>query len=96
MAALAYLLPPVSGLIAYFKSDSARGRFHGLQSVLFGLLWPASLYLCSAITPGATQAAFVAGVVVWILLLAATAVGRDPRVPGTGALLGRWTAESPR
>ncbi|MDQ4095438.1 MAG: hypothetical protein M3174_04430 [Actinomycetota bacterium] len=96
MAALAYLFPPVSGLIAYFKSTGARGRFHGLQSVLFGLLWPGSLYACSAITPGATQVAFVVGGVIWLLLLVATAFGADPRVPGTGGLLSRLAADAPR
>ena len=96
MVALAYLVPPISGLIAYFKSRTARGRFHGLQSVLFGLLWPASLYGFSALSPGATQVAFVAGAIVWVLLLGVTAFGADPRVPGTGSLLERWTAEAPR
>lgn len=96
MAALAYLFPPISGLVAYFKSASARGRFHGLQSALFGLLWPASLFVCSAITPGAAQAAFVVGAGLWLLLLLVTALGRDPAVPGTAGLLRRWTAEPPR
>lgn len=96
MAALAYLLPPLTGLIAYFKSSSSRGRFHGLQSVMFGLAWPAVLYLCSAWTPGATQVAFFAGAAVWLLLLVITAFGADPRVPGTGGLLRRLSAEAPR
>ena len=96
MAALAYLLPPLSGLVAYFKSSTPRGRFHGLQSALFGLLWPVFLYLCSAWTPGATQVAFFAGLGLWLLLFAVTLFGLDPRLPGTGGLLRRWAAEAPR
>ncbi|MDQ4143567.1 MAG: hypothetical protein M3198_07465 [Actinomycetota bacterium] len=96
MAALAYLFPPLSGLVAYFKSRSSRGRFHGLQSALFGLLWPASLYACSEITPGATQIAFFTGAAIWVLLLVITAVGRDPVVPGTRPLLERLAADAPR
>ena len=95
MAALAYLFPPLSGLIAYFKAATERGRFHGLQSSLFGLLWPLSLYAASAVTPGATQVAFFVGLTVWLLLLAVTAVGKDPCLPGTGKFLRRWTAVPP-
>ena len=95
MASLAYIFPPLSGLIAYFKSRSARGRFHGLQSALFGLLWPASLYACSAVTPGAAQVAFFVGAAVWLLLLVITALGKDPCLPKTGDVLRRWTAEPP-
>ncbi len=95
MAALAYLFPPLSGLVAYFKAGTARGRFHGLQAALFGLLWPLSLYGAAAITPGATQVAFFAGAGLWILLLVVTAVGKDPCVPGTGRLLRRWSATPP-
>ena len=94
MAALSYLFPPLSGLIAYFKSSTARGRFHGLQAALFGLLWPAALYGAGAIGPGAVQIAFFVGAGLW-LLLGATAFGKDPCVPGTGKLLRRWTAEGP-
>jgi uncharacterized membrane protein len=96
MAALAYLLPPVSGLIGYFTSSDARTRRHGLQSVLFGFLWPAALYAGSAVTPGATQIAFFVGAALWVVLLAATALGRDPHLPGTGRVFERWAAESPR
>ena len=95
MAALAYLFPPLSGLIAYFKSRSARGRFHGFQSALFGLLWPVSLYACSAIAPGATQVAFFVGALLWLVLFVVTAFGKDPCLPKTRALLSRWTAERP-
>ena len=95
MVALAYLFPPLSGLVAYFKATTERGRFHGLQSALFGLLWPLSLYVASALTPGATQVAFFLGAVLWLLLLVVTALGKDPCVPGTGKLLRRWAAVAP-
>lgn len=95
MAALSYLFPPLSGLIAYFKSSTARGRFHGLQASLFGFLWPAALYGTAAITPGATQIAFFVGAATWLLLFVATALGKDPCVPGTGNVLRRWTSQSP-
>lgn len=96
MAALAYLFPPISGLIAYFAAAQERVRFHGIQSVAFGLFWPASLYACSAVSPGATQVAFFAGVALWVLLFALTLFGLNPRLPGTGPLLTRLTAEPPR
>ena len=95
MPALAYLFPPLSGLIAYFKATTQRGRFHGLQSALFGLLWPLALYAGNALTPGATQVAFFVGAGVWLLLLVITALGKDPCLPGTGNLLRRWTAAPP-
>ena len=96
MAALTYLLPPISGLIAYFAATQERVRYHGVQSVAFGLLWPASLYACSAISPGATQAGFFAGAGLWVLLFVLTLAGMNPRLPGTGSLLTRLAAEPPR
>ena len=95
MAALAYLFPPLSGLVAYFKARTPRGRFHGLQAALFGLLSPLSLYGAAAIKPGAPQVAFFAGAGLWLLLLVVTAIGKDPCVPGTGRLLRRWSAPPP-
>ncbi len=85
MAALAYLLPPLSGLLAYLNARSARVRFHGLQSVTLGVIWPAALWSCSWISPTAVQVAFAAGALVWLFLLVVTAAGRDPRLPA-----GRW------
>ena len=95
MSALAYLFPPLSGLIAYFKATTQRTRFHGLQSALFGFLWPLSLYGANALTPGATQVAFFVGAGLWGLLLVVTALGKDPCLPGTGTVLRRWTAAPP-
>jgi uncharacterized membrane protein len=95
MAALAYLLPPVTGLFAYLLGSSERTRRHGLQSVAFGLLWPAALYGAAALSPGAAQAGFAAGGLVWVGLLLTTLVGLDLHVPGTAKWLGAAAAESP-
>ena len=95
-AALAYLLPPITGLFAYVLGAGPRTRKHGLQSVVFGSLWPAALYLCSALSPTATQVGFAAGLLVWALLFAGTALGIDLVVPGTGRLLERAARSSPR
>ena len=96
MAVLAYLLPPLSGLLVYLKGSSVRHRFHGLQSVLLGLLWPVALYAASWIPPGATQFVFVAGALIWVVLVAAAAAGRDPALPGGRRLLTRLAHDSPR
>lgn len=96
MAALAYLFPPISGLIAYFMGRDERVRYHGMQAVIFGLVWPMAIYGCSRISPGATQVAFFAGAAMWLLLFALTAFGLNPRLPGTGPILTRLTTESPR
>lgn len=96
MPALAYLLMPVTGTIAYFSGRTPRTRFHGLQAVVVGVLWPAALYAGSAISPEATRIAFAAGAVVWLVLLLGTAVGRDPTLPVVGRVLKRWAANPPR
>jgi uncharacterized membrane protein len=92
MPALAYVLLPVSGMLAYFNGTSARMRFHGLQAIVLGALWPAALYGGSAISPTATRAVAVVGAALWLLLMVTAALGRDlgPRV------LKRWAEESPK
>lgn len=95
MAALAYLLPPVTGVIAYFRGRDPRVRFHGLQALLFGALWPLALYAGSAVGPGATFGAFVAGLGLWVILLAGTAIGRDPSLPGLRGVLRGAAARPP-
>jgi uncharacterized membrane protein len=90
MAALAYALLPVTGLAAYLLSSSARVRLHGLQAVTLGLVWPAALYACAALSRTATQIAFFVGAVVWLVLLVSTAFGKDVHIP----LLGRWLARA--
>ena len=94
MAALAYIFPPLSGLIAYLRGRSERVRFHGLQAVLLGLLWPGALYICSWISPGATQIAFAVMALLWLVALVGTAVGRNPGFPGLRGVL-RAAAETP-
>lgn len=95
MAALAYLLPPLSGLVAYFSRGDARLRFHGLQSVVLGVAWPAALYLASALSPDATIFALLLGTGAWLVLLFGAALGKDPRLPG-GRFLQSAAAEDPR
>ena len=82
MAALSYLLLPISGSIAFFGGKSERVRRHGLQAILFGALWPGALFLCSAISPGATQVAAAIGGLVWLALVLSTAWGTDLWFPG--------------
>ncbi len=82
MAALAYLLPPLSGLLAYSLGRDQRVRFHGLQAVVFGFLWPVAIYAGSLAGPIGTRITFALGVLIWIGLLVVTALGRDPRLPG--------------
>jgi uncharacterized membrane protein len=86
MAALAYLLPPVTGLLAFALGRDARVRWHGLQSVLFGALWPTLIYLASLLGPTGTRLAAVLGAVLWAGLLVTTFTGIDPRLPGSRVL----------
>ncbi|MDQ3877051.1 MAG: hypothetical protein M3290_01685 [Actinomycetota bacterium] len=86
MAALAYLLLPVSGAIAYFGGTNARTRFHGLQAIVYGAAWVIVLYVCARLSDKATQAAFAAGAVGWMVLIVVAALGHDLRLP----LVGKW------
>lgn len=95
MAGSAYLLLPISGLVAYFRGATPRVRFHGLQAILLGLLWPVVLIGCSKITPGATQTAFAVGLLVWLGFLLTTLFGLDPRVPIVGRALRRAAEVEP-
>jgi uncharacterized membrane protein len=96
VAALAYVLLPVSGLFAYLKGASQRMRFHGLQAIVLGLAWPLALYACTYAGPGATQAAWAVGAVAWVALGLATAFGANPRIPGVGGALWRAAEHDPR
>ncbi|MDQ3940794.1 MAG: hypothetical protein M3238_05525 [Actinomycetota bacterium] len=89
MATLAYLVPPVTGAIAYLGGATARVRFHGLQAVTLGLVWPVALYAGSWVSARVTQAVAIAGALLWLALLVATLVGRDPRLPGLRRVLER-------
>lgn len=84
MAALAYALLPVSGMIAFFSQTEGRVRFHGAQAVAFGLVWSLALYGCSAISATLTQVVFLLGAGVWLGLIVTTATGRDLRLPLIG------------
>jgi len=96
MASLAYLLLPVTGLFAYFGSASPRVRFHGLQAVLIGALWPAAIYAGSALSRSAALAAWAAGAAVWLGLMVTTAAGLDLRLPLVGAYLQQAARQGPK
>ena len=66
MAALAYLFPPLSGLLVYSMGRDPRARFHGLQAVVFGFLWPAAIYAGSLAGPTGTRIVFAVGGLIWI------------------------------
>jgi uncharacterized membrane protein len=96
MAGTAYLLLPITGLLAYSTGRDERVRFHGLQAVTIGLVWPLAMIACSKITPGATQIAFALGAIVWLAFLVFTALGSNPKIPFVGRLLQRAAADDPR
>lgn len=87
MAALAYLALPVTGLLAYFSGRSPRVRWHGLQAIVLGALWPALLYLASAVDESLVVPVAAGGAAVWLLFLAGAALGRDPSLPWLGPKL---------
>jgi uncharacterized membrane protein len=96
MAALAYVILPISGLLAYFHGSSARMRFHGLQAIAIGALWPLALYGASAISRRASQAVWIAGGLVWLVFMVLAGAGIDARLPVLGRLLQRAAARSPK
>jgi len=91
-ATLAYVLLPVSGLIAYLGGAEARTRFHGLQAIALGLLIPVALYVAALGPPVLVQVTFAAGMLVWLAFVALTALGRDPRLPFVHSSLERLAA----
>jgi uncharacterized membrane protein len=84
VAALAYVLLPVTGLVAYLSGSSPRTRFHGLQAIIFGTVWPFLLYAATWTTPVVTQVVFLVGLLVWMALMAGAAFGRDFYLPLVG------------
>lgn len=96
MAAIAYLFPPITGLLAYLRGGSPRTRWHGLQAVALGLIWPLVLYACSLASSGFTQAAFAGGILTCALFVVAVAVGKDPALPFVGRWLQLAAREDPR
>ncbi len=96
MAALAYLLLPVTGLAAFLFGADARTRFHGVQAILIGLTWPLALYGASIISASLTRVVFAAGTVVWVSAIGLAASGRDLRLPGVSPYLLRISEQDPR
>ena len=92
MASLAYVLLPVTGLVAYLTGTDARTRFHGLQAIAIGLVWPLLLYAAALGPAVAVQIVFVIGLLVWLGFLIATVARRDPRLPGIAGMLERLAA----
>lgn len=87
VAALSYLLLPISGLIAFLTAADARVRFHGSQAIALGLVWPLALYAASLVSVTLTQVVFALGVLVWATFAVAALVGRDPVLPGLAGIL---------
>jgi uncharacterized membrane protein len=87
MAAFAYVALPLTGMLAYFSGTSPRTRWHGLQAIVIGALWPALLYLAAALVESLVLPVAIAGAVVWLLFLAGAAIGRDPSLPWLGPKL---------
>ena len=77
MRALAYLLPPISGMAAYLASTDARTQAHGVQAVVLGGAWPLGLWLASAVSAMATRVVFVGFLALWVAMLVTAALGRD-------------------
>jgi uncharacterized membrane protein len=87
MAAVAYLVLPVTGMLAYFSGSTPRVRFHGLQAIVLGALWPALLYAASTLNGSLVLPVAAVGGAVWLLFLAGAAIGRDPTLPWLGPKL---------
>ena len=75
--------------MAFFLGEEPRARFHGLQSVAIGVVWPILLYGASLLSARVTQATFGLGLLVWIGLLVVATTGRDPRLPVVGRVFAR-------
>lgn len=88
MAALAYVLLPVTGALAFFLGSTRRVRVHGLQAIGLGVAWPAALIVCARFSVGLTQAVWLLGAALWLGLMGAAALGRDLHLPALDRLLG--------
>ncbi len=62
---------------------------------MLGLLWPASLYVCSMISPAATQIAFAVMAALWLIAVVGALFGRDPGIPGLRDVLAHAADASP-
>lgn len=96
IAGLSYLLLPVSGLFAYLRGRAARTRFHGLQAIALGTLWPVAMLAASKVSATATQIVFAIGALVWLGFMVLAFFGRDPRLPGIGRALKRAAEPDPK
>lgn len=100
MAAFAYVLLPITGLVAYMTGRDQRTRAHGLQAISIGLLWPACLYAAAFGPAVVVQVVFVIFTLVWLVLLLLTLFGRDVWFPIVGkrlvALAEIGTKDGPR
>lgn len=96
VAAVAYILLPVSGLAAFLLGSEQRMRFHGLQAIVLGLVWAIVLYAASALSTTATRVTFVVGAGVWVLFMVLAALGSNPRLPLAASALERAAATDPR
>ena len=92
MNALAYVLLPLSGVVAFLGGRDASLRFHGLQAVVVGSVWPLALYGASALAPGITKIVFFGGALLWVVLMVGALVGRGLRLPGLRKPLERLAA----
>lgn len=90
MAALAYVLLPVTGILTFLLSASPRTRAHGLQAIVLGTLWPLLLYAASALAADLTWVVAVIGAFAWLGFMVLTASGRDPKLP----FIGGWLFEA--
>jgi hypothetical protein len=96
MTGLVYLFPPLTGLIAFFTGTGERTRWHGLQCVVLGFLWPAGLYAGALVSPAMTQLIGLAGTGVWLTFGFGAAFGRDPSIPLLGPVLRAWAQANPK
>ena len=95
-AGLAYLLLPVTGLLASSLGHSPRTRFHGAQAIVIGVLWPLALWGASAVSPSATKVVFLVGALVWLGFMFLALFGADPRLPILGRALESATQGDPK
>lgn len=87
MAAFAYLMLPLTGMLAYFSGRSERVRWHGLQAIVIGVSWPAALYGAAALSDSLVLPVAAVGAAIWLLFLAGAAIGKDPSLPWLGRKL---------
>ena len=59
-------------LVAFLAGSTPRVRFHGLQAILLGAVWPLLLYAATWTSPVVTQVIGAAGLLLWVVLVVAT------------------------